>query len=374
MRLLERQGQELIAAPCPDVRAVHGPVYLDISPLLERHLTGIGRFVARLVEALSPQTELALFVPGRDREIRLETQELPGADLDMESWRKRLWQQPERPLDHARAQRHSAIFTALRPEERFFRREIGLLYDFTPLLLPWAHAERTCAQFAAYFGRHARLCDKLVAISQSTKRDATWVSGLADEDVVLAYPGPSLCVHQHVQRVWPPRRRFALVVSTLEPRKNAPFLLDWFRQTAVLEPRTELWWVGPTGWWSSRGFLQKLGGRPAGVRFLGMVSERRLCRLYQEAAFAIYPSLYEGFGFPVLDALLHGTPVVCGFHSSLQEFGGPGVFYFDPCDAGSLDSTCGRLLAATPIHIDPAPLRTRFSWETLARTVLHLCA
>src|SRR5262249_26877817 len=83
-------------------------------------------------------------------------------------------------------------------------------------------------------------------------------------------------------------------------------------------------------------------------RFLGMVPDARLCELYRRAAFTIYPSLYEGFGFPVLDALRHGTPVVSSFNSSLQEFAGPGGFYFDPCDPASLDAACRELLGQWP--------------------------
>jgi glycosyltransferase involved in cell wall biosynthesis len=359
----------------PAPSAVRGPLYVDVSPLLEKQLTGIGRFVVRLVEALAPLTELALFVPGRDQERRLQGDDLPDADADIETWRRRLWERRPRSFDRVGARRRAAVFTALRPDERFFRAEIGLLYDFTPLLLPWAHAERTCTQFAAYFGQHTRMCDRLLAISHSTKRDAGWLCGLTDKDVVVAYPGPSLCVHRHAAAEPPgPRRPFVLVVSTLEPRKNAPFLLDWFRTTAALDDQMELWWVGPVGWWASAGFRRGLAARRAGVRFLGMVSERYLCQLYQEAAFTIYPSLYEGFGFPALDALVHGTPVVCGFHSSLQEFNGPGVFFFDPCDPCSLDQACRQLSAAGTVQIDPAALRARFSWEALARTVLGLCA
>jgi len=105
-----------------------------------------------------------------------------------------------------------------------------------------------------------------------------------------------------------------------------------------------------------------------------MIPDRSLCRLYREAAFTISPSLYEGFGFPVLDSLLHETPVVSAFNSSLQEFAGPGVFYFDPCDPASLDRACDEFLAAEPSPVERADLRARFSWEGFAKTVASQCA
>ena len=141
----------------------------------------------------------------------------------------------------------------------------------------------------------------------------------------------------------------------------------------------ELWWVGAQAWWTSQELLTKLkrrrdGRRGGQIRLLGKVSDRRLCELYQQATFTIYPSLYEGFGLPVLDALTHGTPVVCSYHSSLQELAGPGVFYFDPCDSATLDEACRDLLAAQPVTIDTERLRERFSWGKLAQTVKALCA
>jgi glycosyltransferase involved in cell wall biosynthesis len=110
------------------------------------------------------------------------------------------------------------------------------------------------------------------------------------------------------------------------------------------------------------------------VEFLGVIPDGRLCEAYRQAAFTVYPSRYEGFGFPVLDSLWHGTPVLCSFNSSLQEFLGPGVFYFDACDPASLDTAYRQLQASQPVTIDREALRQRFSWEILAQTVMELCA
>src|SRR5207237_6361078 len=166
-----------------------------------------------------------------------------------------------------------------------------------------------------------------------------------------------------------------LVVSTLEPRKNGPFLLHWFLNTRVLNDDTELWWVGPHGWLlDQRSSQRQHQGRGRTIRFLGVVSDGALCELYRQASFTVYPSLYEGFGFPVLDSLRHGAPVLSSFNSSLQEFAGPGVFYFDPCDPASLDEACRELLAQQPLTIQRNDLDERCSWDALARTVVSLAA
>src|SRR5262249_19038634 len=102
------------------------------------------------------------------------------------------------------------------------------------------------------------------------------------------------------------------------------------------------------------------------------------CRLYRQATFTVYPSLYEGFGFPVLDALRHGAPVLASCNSSLQEFAGPGIFYFDPWEVTTLDEACRELLdamaGAKTLRFERDGLDMRFSWDGMARTVLAQCA
>ena len=124
------------------------------------------------------------------------------------------------------------------------------------------------------------------------------------------------------------------------------------RQSQALPPDAELWWVGPLGWMTSRRELKKLQGTGRRIRFLGVVNDARLCQLYQTAGWSIYPSLYEGFGFPVLDALRHGTPVLASGNSSIREFDSPGLHLFDPLRC--VDP--GRRLA----RLASRPARSRF--------------
>ena len=191
----------------------------------------------------------------------------------------------------------------------------------------------------------------------------------------MAYPGPSQCLTEHAHQGPVVRRKNAmLIVGTREPRKNGDFLLDWFLHTSVLPEDYELWWAGPEGWLWEGPQAAADNPRFSRVKFLGMVSDAELCRLYREAAFTVYPSMYEGFGFPVLDSLLHDTPVLASYNSSLVELEGPGVFYFDPCDSASLDDAYRQMIDAGPIAINHDVLRQRFRWDTVARTMLSLAS
>lgn len=363
------------------------PLYVEVSALLSRHLTGIGRFVARLIEALAHEAPLRLTTT-MDREtarnLDLSTRLCRGSDVpltldllpradDARSWVDRLLELPQERHDPERSRHSPILYTTLRPGVRHFRRELCILYDFTPLLTPQFHTAQTRQSYGAFFSEATALCDAAIAISESTRSDAAWLAGIDPSRVFAHHPGPSQCVHRHASGS-PVKRRddLILVVATLEPRKNAQFVLDWFLSTRLLPAGTRLCWVGPPGW------LPALGSRPSGdaarrIDFAGIVSDAELCRLYQEATFTIYPSLYEGFGLPVLDSLWHDCPVLSSYHSSLTEFETPGVFHFDPCDTATLDEACAELLAARDeTSIDRKELARRYSWREMARAVMRL--
>jgi glycosyltransferase involved in cell wall biosynthesis len=369
---------------------VNQPIYLEVNPFLQRRLTGVGRFVARLVENLARVAPLRLVTTMQlpaakalnlrtdlicGQEIAVDASIFPETTGDIADWTRKLMKLPQQRHDEQLASRCTGVYTFLRHPVRHFRREIAILYDFTPLIVPWTHLPEMRQDFAKFATQSCSLCEKTVAISQSTKADAVWLSRMPETDIVVGYPGPSQCVGRHAYPGPVARRKnIILTVSTLEPRKNPHFLIDWFLNTDLLPPGTELWWAGPKGWFCDLAALRKNRKEDRRVRFLGMVSDAKLCKLYRQASFTICASLYEGFGYPVLDSLLHGVPVLCSFNSSLQEFAGPGVFYFNPYRKDSVDEAYQEMLEAKVTHIDRPDLRTKCSWERLAQTVLSLCA
>jgi glycosyltransferase involved in cell wall biosynthesis len=365
------------------------PIYMEVFPLLVPRMTGIGRFTARLVLALNRLAPLRLttFIDPRTarvhrmntdlkcgQEIAFGLGELDDAGEDLMNWAREVCRMPKRTFDADAARRLPGIYTWASPSHRRFAREIGIFYDFTPLIVSQTHTAGLCESFHRQVVA-SRNCKKMLAISQSTRADAAWLSPVSADDVAVAYPGPSQCLARHAHVGAIERRRNAiLIVGTREPRKNGDFLVDWFLHTKLLPDDFELWWAGPKGWlWNG----PKAGpdrARWRRIKFLGMVSDARLCELYRTATFSVYPSLYEGFGFPVLDSLLHGTPALASYNSSLAELESPGVFYFDPCDAATLDAAYHALATAGDVAIDTASLRRRFCWDSLAATVFQLAA
>ena len=351
-------------------------IFADVNPLADKHLTGIGRYTARLALALAGELGAPIRFTSQHFEVLAPRGLSWDQDQDLARWGRKVWRGRRVPLSRVEIPSDSlAVFGCLREKLRRFPFEISILHDFTTLIVPHTHTEKTRGHFSEFFASTLLSSDAAVAVSRSTKADALWLCDFPAERITVAPSGPSLCVARHLD-VKAVRRRpeVGLVVSTLEPRKNAFFLLDWFRATDVLPEGSELWWVGPLGWLTSRRRLRQYREVTKGrrVRFLGVVSDAALCRLYRTAGWSAYPSLYEGFGFPVLDALRHGTPVLSSYHSALRELDHPGTYFFDPYDASTVDVAYRSLLASGGLVAPAADLDGLYRWDLVARAVLDL--
>ncbi|HEV3070397.1 MAG TPA: glycosyltransferase family 1 protein [Solirubrobacteraceae bacterium] len=171
-----------------------------------------------------------------------------------------------------------------------------------------------------------------------------------------------------------PASGFVLAVGTLEPRKNLPRLVEAYAgMPRELQHKHPLVVVGALGWETNGtlGSLQSLGER---CTMLGYVSDAALAELYRRCAVFCYPSLGEGFGLPVLEAMAAGAAVLTSNVSSLPEVGGEAVAYADPTEALAIGEQLQRLLRDESLR---AELSTRareraqeFSWEAFAETVL----
>jgi glycosyltransferase involved in cell wall biosynthesis len=163
-------------------------------------------------------------------------------------------------------------------------------------------------------------------------------------------------------------RPFVLGVGTLEPRKNLVALIDAW---AGLGTDAELVLVGPPGW-EMEEIVRR--ARAAHVRLLGFVSDADLAALYAMCELFCYPSLYEGFGLPVLEAMAGGAPVVCANTSSLPEVAGDAAVLVDPRDPQALRAALAALLGdpGERARLREAGRRraAEFSWERTAAATL----
>jgi alpha-1,3-rhamnosyl/mannosyltransferase len=169
---------------------------------------------------------------------------------------------------------------------------------------------------------------------------------------------------------------FVLAVGTLEPRKNLPRLVEAYHALpGQLQHAHPLVVVGAKGWRTGDTLdsLRSLGSR---CQLLGHVSDRELTELYRRCAVFCYPSLGEGFGLPVLEAMAAGAPVVTSNVSSLPEVGGDAVEYVDPESVPSIAAGLERVLRSEGRAVELAKrghARARsFSWDSTAEQVVAL--
>jgi glycosyltransferase involved in cell wall biosynthesis len=217
---------------------------------------------------------------------------------------------------------------------------------------------------------------RVLTISEFTRRDIVRLLNVPEERVEVTYPAAEerfrVLPAEEVaafRRARDVPEEFIFAFGTLEPRKNLVGLLRAYARLAP--PRPPLIAGGGTGWRASPIFdtVRQLGLEKQ-VTFLGFVAEDELPLWYNAARLFAFPSLYEGFGLPVLEAMACGTPVITSNAASLPEVGGKAVALVAPQDADQLAREMQRVL-------DDAQLRremiaagriqaTRFSWRAMA--------
>jgi glycosyltransferase involved in cell wall biosynthesis len=158
--------------------------------------------------------------------------------------------------------------------------------------------------------------------------------------------------------------RYVLWCGTLEPRKNVPRLLEAFAKLRRADPELGLVLVGPTGW----GDVAVPADLSRGVRLLGFLPTDHLHAAYAGARAFCYPSLREGFGLPVLEAMAHGVPVVTSAGTAMAEFVGDGGLLVDPLDADAIATVLETVLGERHDEFAAAAFKQsiKYSWDDAA--------
>jgi glycosyltransferase involved in cell wall biosynthesis len=245
------------------------------------------------------------------------------------------------------------------------------LYDLTTRLMPELHTAANLRADESLAQNVFQRAAGLIAISENTKQDAIRLLGLDARRIEVIYPGvPDIYFHAQPK---PASRPYALFVGTIEPRKNIDTLLDAW-QDSWLHREFDLVIAGPGGW-AAEQTLARLTAQPPGVRYLGYVPEDELPALTAGAAVFVYPSLYEGFGLPVAQAMAAGVPVITSNTSCLPEVAGDGALLVDPRSAAEIRAAMEKLLASPTLQQrlrTAGVLRARreYQWEICAQKSL----
>lgn len=364
-------------------------VCLDLSPAVHHH-AGLGRYAYELLLALAKidpeNTYSILYNNPHQAQIDPTLRSFPHytTTLSYKPWRFSALLAHFLGFFQDRLLPNVDVFHAtdhLLP--RFSRiKTVFTLHDLIFLFHPETHKPLNRWFLTLMMPRFLRAADAIIAVSECTKRDAVRAYGIPEEKITVIYEGVSPRFRpadpetvQAMRAKYGLPEHFILYVGTIEPRKNLTALLE--AMTNLQSAICNLVIVGKKGW-LYEGFFQRLRelGLEERVHFTGYVPDEDLPALYSAADLFVFPSLYEGFGLPVLEAMACGAPVVCSDTSSLPEVAGDAALLVNPTDVRALAAAIERVLTDEALR---ASLQARglerarrFTWEEAARRTLEV--
>jgi len=349
-------------------------IAFDVSPLSHAPRTGVPNYILGSLRGLAAvagdEHEIVPFAPVSLKGKRNLDEALAGLDLPQKvgwlplahAWRT-AWSKAGRPP----AERFLGPFDVLHfwdwmyPPQRSGVRAT-MIHDLVPLRHPEWTTSRTRAMHTAKYANAARTCDVIFVNSRFTGEEVASLLDVPPERIELAPPGVDPRYRPDGDRA-DLGRPYLLAVATLEPRKNLETLLAAHR---MLGADLLLAVAGAPGW----GPQVDLGGDR--VRELGYVSDDELARLYRGAEAFVFPSRFEGFGIPVVEAMASGTPAVASAHPSLDDASGSAAVRVDP---GSPEAIAAGIDDALRRHDELVPLglaqARAFTWEATGRAFLE---
>ncbi|MCU0485452.1 MAG: glycosyltransferase family 4 protein [Anaerolineales bacterium] len=363
---------------------------IDATPLPPRPV-GAGNYIIQLTRAFARTQAPAEFVIFTQRHglPLLRVQERPGFQVvvlpDRSPAARLLWEQMAFPALAARHKLdllHSLHYTM---PLAYRGRTVVTFHDMTFFLFPGLHTLPKRYFFRLFIHLSQRRATALIADSESTRQDAIRLAGVPPGKIHTAllgitpdfHPESNLAALEAVRQKYHLPERFLLFVGLLEPRKNLPALLQAFAGLPPQQTPVKLVVVGRQGWMYEQTLqLVHSLGLAERVHFTGYVDQADVPRVYNLAEIAVYPSRYEGFGFPVLEAMASGTPVITSNVSSMPEIAGEAGVLLPPDDIPALTQAIQRLLS------DPAERQGRikigleraaqFTWERTAEKTLQV--
>ncbi|MGB9882906.1 MAG: glycosyltransferase family 4 protein [Microgenomates group bacterium] len=253
------------------------------------------------------------------------------------------------------------------------------IHDLSFLYYPQDFLKKDLFQLKNWTKYSVKKAKKIIAVSNTTKKDIVKSYQIAPEKIEVVYNG----YEKNIKHKEPDFKidnysdPYILYVGTLQPRKNIITLIKAFDQFKKIYPKFKLIIAGKKGWLYKKIFQMVSDlGLEKEVYFTDYVTDNQLLFLYQNAFCLVFPSFYEGFGIPLLEAMSFGCPVISSFASSLPEIGADACLYFDPNNHYDLLEKLKTLKENSSLRkelINKGKKRVKeFSWKNCGEKTLEI--
>jgi glycosyltransferase involved in cell wall biosynthesis len=347
--------------------------------------SGVGHYTASLLQSLAQQEEALRYV--------LLLRSLPAAALSFPLkiysssgfLPRSLWMQFAVPRAVARFRPDLCHFSNSLAPLFISCPYVVTVYDMSLHLYPQMHPRKSLVLVKSLLPISVRRAAAVITISHSAKNDIVRLLGVPPERVHVVYGAPSAGFRpdldpaelDRIRDLYGLHEPYILAVSTLEPRKNLTRLIGAFAILRRRGRREQLLLVGQPGWQYQPilQMIERLGLKEC-VRLMGYLPSDHLPGIYKMASAVAFPSVYEGFGLPIVEAMACGTPVLTSDRSSMAELGTGAAVLVNPYSEEEIENGLFRLLTEDPLR---EQLRaagfsraSEFSWERAARDTVSL--
>ncbi len=328
-------------------------IAVDLRALVGRP-TGIGLFTLEMLRELARRDGaryigMAHAATSRDDELRRERIEVERHPAPLGVW----WQQLRLPRRLARGDVDLLWSPLITLPAWLPKPAVVTVHDLTAVLHPDSHRLKVRLSILPFLTRTLDRARRVVVDSRATADDLRFHFPECASRVTVVYPGVGADFHPGPAALIARTRAelgcpdgYLLYVGTLEPRKNVHLLIDVWEALRREDPKVPPLVLSGSSGWHSRRLLRRIEALASqGLIYLGHTARDFLVRLFQSATLFVYPSRYEGFGLPPLEAMACGIPTITSDRSSLREVAGEAAVKIDPDDPDQLARAVRRILS-----------------------------
>ena len=356
---------------------------IDIRPLRDV-MTGIGRYVSKMTEALvnsGDGNEYTLFFSDIANKSIQGLPENNKYVLSRHRWPAKIVNGLWAYTNYPKAEWFTGSLDVFHspslqvpPTQKAAR--VFTIFDLIAVAYPDMAIPSSVRHFRPRIRHYISRADVIVAISKATAGDIVNILDIQPEKIRVVYPGTTPLIKATPEQIEGVRAKFSLqkdfilFVSRLDPRKNLSRLLKAFEFSGLFKD-FELVIAGPKGWHMEEIFQTWRESKCRDkIKWLYFVGDDDLTALYSGAALFVYPSLAEGFGLPILEAMSVGCPVLTSNVSSMPEAAGDAAVYVDPYDVAAISDGLLQLAGNSYLREQMASLGyeriKQFTWENVA--------